>query len=99
MVESVYISTMGLNIKNKKVEQLVDELARLKKTSKTEAIRIAAQAEIEREKAVQGGPDRWAKGIAYLEKNVWPNLNPKYRGKGIPQEEQDDILGYGPEGY
>jgi antitoxin VapB len=36
--------------------------------------------------------------MAFLETEVWPKLPPGVRGVPISQEEQDEILGYGPDG-
>jgi antitoxin VapB len=36
---------------------------------------------------------------AYLEQNVWPLIPPEERGRAMGREEEDKILGYGPEGF
>jgi antitoxin VapB len=45
---------MSLNIKDEETHELVRELAALKGTTLTTAVKIAVKIEIEREKAVQG---------------------------------------------
>lgn len=35
----------------------------------------------------------------FPEREVWPQIPEELRGKPISQEEQDEILGYGPNGY
>ena len=35
----------------------------------------------------------------YLEQNVWPVMPPGQLGRVMSREEEDRILGYGPEGY
>lgn len=88
---------MALNIKNSQVERLVEDVAALTGESKTEAIR----------KALEERKGRLSLGVAenrrehlwrFLEEEIWAELPANVRGKGIPQEEQDEILGYGPEG-
>ena len=48
---------MGLNIKDQEVHALVRELATLKGTTLTAAMKLAVKAEIEREKAIQAKAD------------------------------------------
>jgi antitoxin VapB len=47
---------MSLNIKDEEIHRLVRELAALKGTSLTAAVKVAVKGEIEREKARQGKP-------------------------------------------
>ena len=49
---------MNLNIKNHQVYELVKELAELKGTSLTYAVRLAVQNELDREKAEQEKSDK-----------------------------------------
>jgi antitoxin VapB len=89
---------MGLNIKNPQVEQLAAEVAGLAHETKTEAIRRAL---LERRARLQAraanGP---RKGLQdYMERNVWPMIPPDQLGRVLSREEEDQILGYGPEGY
>jgi len=88
---------MGLNIKNLEVERLAAEIAAATGESKTEAIRIALMQRKER-LALPSVTDRWARIKQNLERDVWSKLPAGVRGKGIPQSEQDAILGYGPDG-
>jgi len=97
MVEFEHKSTMGLNIKNREVEALATELAALTGESKTEVIRQALLHE--KAKLALPSVDERVKSLeAWLEDHVWSKLPPEVRGKGIPQSEQDEILGYGPDG-
>jgi len=89
---------MALNIKNAEVERLASEVAAAKGQTKTEAIRQALLAEKKR-LALPSTEERWREIVADLERNVWSKLPPEVRGKGISQAEQDEILGYGPEGF
>jgi antitoxin VapB len=87
---------MPLNIKNAEVEKLAADVARLTGESKTEAIRRALE---ERRRRLRGSADdRRKRVLAYLEKKVWPSLPAGERGRRLPGDEEDAILGYGPEG-
>ena len=90
---------MALNIKNPEVEKLASEVSALTGESKTQAIRKA----LEERKArleLQGRRKLSAEELtAFMEERVWSKIPSELRGKGISQEEQDEILGYGPEGF
>jgi antitoxin VapB len=89
---------MALNIKNPQVVQLTSEVARLAGETKTEAIR---QALIERKVRLQargGRLNRKESLLQYLERNVWPHIPPGELGRTLTREEEDDILGFGPDG-
>jgi antitoxin VapB len=89
---------MPLNIKNPEVERLVDEVAKVTGESKTEAVRRALEERRER-LAFQVPPrDRRAEVLRFLEREVWPRVPPELLGRGLSKEEQEEILGYGPEG-
>jgi antitoxin VapB len=94
----VYDSWMALNIKNRLVEDLATEIARLTGDSKTEAIRRALEsrrAELMRE----GRPGSRKIAVQrYLENEVWPLIPLSERGRRLSREEEDAILGYGTEG-
>lgn len=87
---------MALNLKNPEVERLAQELALLSGTSKTEAIR---QALIEKRDRMQLGVRRNRKDAAlqFLRERVWPTVPPEAR-RTLSREEEDAILGYGPDG-
>jgi antitoxin VapB len=89
---------MGLNIKNTDVEQLASEVANLAHETKTEAIRRALLERRARLQAHAGkrGPRSLRE---YLERNVWPMIPSTELGRVLTREEEDQILGYGPEGY
>lgn len=88
---------MALNIKNGEVERLAAEVARMTGESKTEAIRRALD---ERKRRLKGASvlDRRTRLLRWLEKAVWADLPEKERGRRLTREEEDEILGYGPEG-
>ena len=92
---------MALNIKNPEVERLATEVAELAHETKTEAIRRALEQRKAR-LAVRRGrtpEERLRDTIEYFQREVWPLIPPDVRGKGITKEEQEEILGIGPNGY
>lgn len=88
---------MALNIKNAEVERLAAEVARLTGESKTEAIRRALD---ERKRRLRSASteDRRARVVRFLEKKVWPSLPPGELGRRLTRGEEDEILGFGPDG-
>lgn len=99
MVEKRWNYTMALNIKNPEVERLAGEVANRAHETKTEAVR---QALVERHTRLQAraGKSGGRKSLrAYLEQNVWPLVPTGELGRVMSREEEDRILGYGPEGF
>ena len=90
---------MALNIKNSAVEKLAAEVAGLARETKTEAIRRALLERRARLQARAGKPGGRKSLQEYLEQNVWPMMPPGELGRVMTREEEDKILGYGPEGY
>ena len=94
----MYFCLVALNIKNEVVEDLAAELASLTGHSKTETIRQA----LERRRAElirRGRPhSRQIAARRFLEHEVWPLIPADQVGKRLTRAEEDDILGYGPEG-
>lgn len=88
---------MAMNIKNATVERLATEVARMTGETKTEAIRKALE---ERKRRIKSAPtaDRRAAVLTFLKKRVWPALPKHEVGRALTREEEDAILGYGPEG-
>ena len=65
---------------------------------KTEAIR---QAPVEQEASPQakgGRLNRKESLLQYMEQEVWPNMPASELGRTLTREEEDDILGFGPDG-
>lgn len=90
---------MALNIKNAEVERLAIEVAQLARESKTEAIRRALEerkTRLQLEFVPQLVGDR---AFAFLERQVWPTLPSSQIGRTLTRQEEDEILGFGPEGY
>jgi antitoxin VapB len=90
---------MGLNIKNVDVERLAGEVAGLAHETKTEAIRRALLERRARLQARAGKPGHRKSLREYMERNVWPLIPSGQLGRVLSREEEDQILGYGPEGY
>ncbi len=88
---------MALNIKDPETERLAAEIAAMTGESKTGAIRQALRERRERLRLERAG-GRYQRMMEFLETEVWPNLPPGVRGSTITREEEDEILGYGPDG-
>lgn len=89
---------MALNIKNSAVERLVAEVARLAGESKTEAVRRALEERKARLAYRVADADRMSRLRRFLETEVWPTIPREELGRSISREEEEQILGYGPEG-
>jgi antitoxin VapB len=88
---------VALNLKNAAVERLAADVARLTGESKTEAIRRALE---DRKRRLTGRsvPERRRRVLALLERQVWSDLPPEEKGRRLTRAEEDDLLGYGPDG-
>ena len=89
---------MALTIENPETERLAAEVARLAGESQTEAIRKSLEERKQRLAPPVTEDDRMARWLRFLEERVWPNVPPDVRGKRITKEEEEEILGYGPDG-
>lgn len=89
---------MPLNIKNAEVERLVAEVAVMANESKTEAVRRALEERKSRLAFRVAGHDRRARLRRFLESEVWPTIPEEERGRRMTREEEETLLGYGPEG-
>jgi antitoxin VapB len=88
---------MALNLKNREVERLAADVARLTGESKTEAIRRALE---ERRRRLTGPPaaERRKRILRLLRSKVWPTIPKDQLGRRLSRDEEDAVLGYGPEG-
>ncbi len=88
---------MALNIKNAEVERLAAEVAEVTGESKTEAIRKA----LEQRKAALSSAvkvskrERW---VEFLESEIWRDIPPQELGRRFSKDEEEAILGFGPDG-
>lgn len=89
---------MALNIKNAEVERLATEIARLTGETKTEAIRRALVDRRQRIAHRAEPRDRGERIRRYLERDVWPRVPADQLGRRLTRDEEDEILGYGPDG-
>ena len=90
---------MGLHIKNAEVVRLAGEVADLARETRTEAIRRALLERRTRLQARMGKPGGRKTLREHLEQNVWPLMPSAELGRVLSREENDRILGYGPERY
>lgn len=88
---------MALNIKDPETERLASEVASITGESKTGAVREALRERKARLQLAQGG-GRAQRLLTVLEEQVWPGLPEGVRSSTISQEEEDRILGFGPDG-
>lgn len=84
---------MGLNIKNRDVEELAAEVAQMARETKTEAIRRALLERKARLKARLGSPRKSL--LDWLEQEVWPTIPETALGNRVTKRERERILGYG----
>jgi antitoxin VapB len=89
---------VALNIKNRDVERLVIEVARLAGESKTEAVRRSLEERKARLAYRVPDGDRRGRLLRFLETEVWPRVPAGELGRRMTRDEEDAILGYGEEG-
>ena len=89
---------MALNIKDPETERLATEVATLTGESKTRAIRVALQERKQRLGFRVKRRSRKDEMLRFLQRDVWPRVPAEERGRRLSREEEDAILGYGPEG-
>ena len=53
----------------------------------------------EKKKTPVEPPQRLQSIREYLEREVWPQIPPEFRGKKLTKREREEILGIGPDGY
>lgn len=88
---------MALNIKNPMVERLAAEIVAATGESKTEAIRVAL-VERKQRLALQLPQDHRQRRIQGVLDEIWATIPDDVCGKTLTREEEDRILGYGPDG-
>ena len=89
---------MPVNIKNDRVERLLDEVAAMTGETKTEAIRRALEERRDRlaiGRVEASGADRLRR---LLEREIWPSIPPEIKGTRLTKAEEEGILGIGPDG-
>lgn len=88
---------MALNIKNQEVERLAAEVARITGETKTEAVKRAL-AERKDRLASRVSSDRRGRAARFLEREIWPIVPAHEVGRRLSADDEDEILGYGPQG-
>ena len=88
---------MALSIKNAEVENLAAEVAKLARESKTEAIRVALKERAFRLKSYRGNLTRRERIDAALE-HFREQFTEGDFGRSLTKEEEECILGFGPDG-
>ncbi|MCP5112248.1 MAG: type II toxin-antitoxin system VapB family antitoxin [bacterium] len=89
---------MALNIKNPEVERLATEVARIANETKTEAIRRALSERKTRLDLHRGSPNKAERLDSLLKNRIWPSIPTDVLGSKISKAEEEEILGFGPEG-
>jgi antitoxin VapB len=89
---------MAMNIKDPETEQLISQLAELTGETKTGAVRTAVRERIEHLRANDDVARRKERLTRLLEDEIWPLIPPDELGKPLSKEEQEEILGLGPDG-
>jgi antitoxin VapB len=89
---------MALNIKNPEVERLAQDVARLAKESKTEAIRRALEERRARLRVRQTVASKRSRLETLLKDRIWPEIPRRALGHRLSKREEERILGYGPDG-
>ena len=89
---------MALNITEKKRKLMVEEVARLSGENKTTAVKRALAERRARLVLRVADTDRGTRLRKFLDGEVWPRVPKDQLGKTLSREEEDAILGYGPEG-
>jgi antitoxin VapB len=89
---------MALNIKDPETERLAAEVAALAGESKTRAVRQALSERKQRLLLAQSGRARGDRIVELLERKLWSRLPDGVRGTVLTKEQEEAILGFGPEG-
>ena len=89
---------MPLNIKDPETERLASEIAALTGESKTGAVRQALRERQQRLLLARSGLGRGDRMVFVLERRLWPRLPDGVRGRTLNKEDEEAILGFGPDG-
>ncbi len=86
---------MTLNIKNREVDKLLQEVVQMTGESKTEAVRRALEERQHRLSLRLVAQPKEKRIYAFLQDEIWANIPDNLLGTTLTKEEEDDILGYG----
>ena len=85
---------MALNIKNRDVERLLEEVVQLTGETKTEAVRRALEERRQRLALRLAAHQDNQRLLSFLQDEVWPQIPAEMLGTGLTKEEEENILGY-----
>jgi len=97
-MEPFAVRAMPLTLKNPDVERLLDEVAGLTGETKTEAVRRALVERRERLRFRVRPGGRTERLDRFLAGEAWPLVPPDQKGRRLTPDEEEQILGLGPEG-
>ena len=89
---------MAVNIKNERVERLLDQVAALTGETKTEAIRRALEERRDRLTRYPAHANPGDRLRRVLEREIWPTIPAEQLGRRLTKAEEEAILGYGADG-
>lgn len=92
------ILPMDLHIEDTETEKLAAEVAEMTGEMREVAVREALREKKERLEMRSGREGRPRSMQEWLEKEIWPHVPEKERGRPLTKEEVEDMLGFGPEG-
>lgn len=92
-----YLAPMALNLKNPKVEALVEAIAAITGETKTGAVLRALEERHQRLALREPGSDRAARLRRFLQTEAWP-MAARQALPPLTRDEHDALLGFGPEG-
>lgn len=89
---------MSLNIKNQRVERVLDEVTAITGESKTEAVRRALEER--RDRLARNAPDLHPADRLrrLLVREIWPAIPAALQGTRLSKADEEQILGYGVDG-
>src|SRR5438034_9216245 len=90
---------MTLIIKNARIERLAAEVSRMAGETTTDAIRRALEERKARLALGSDYADRLKNLRKCLEREIWPQMPRRTRGKRVSKRERERILGIGPGGF
>ncbi len=85
---------MSLNIKNRKVEELLETVVQMTGESKTEAVRLALAERLDRLSLHRVNTPDQTRFLTFLQNEIWAQIPARLRGIRLSKEEEADILGY-----
>jgi antitoxin VapB len=89
---------MAMNIKDRETEELAAEVARLSGVSKTAAVRESLRKQRDRLANQESADQRYQRFMRFLTEEIWPQIPEEVRGTSLTKEEEEELLGIGPEG-